>query len=186
MSRIYPLLVLLLCCLLMTSKLIINEALSNSPDPFSSIEDDIAPTLDRIENPVCVVTYSEENYGGSPTCLRAGQYLDPSQIAQILKFKSLRVPKGVLLQLSGDNAVSASVNSESSIPTWTPPPWPVMEILVLRLALIGEKCYGDVPGPVEKVSDEISPGPNDVLTKLSDPSRNASFFLLKNPSTTGD
>ena len=166
----------------MTSKMIIYEALSNKPAPFSLIKDDIAPTLDRIEIPVCVVTYSEENYGGSATCLRAGQYIDPLQIGQILKFKSLRVPKGVLLQLSGDNAVSASVNSESSIPTWTPPPWPVIEILVLRSDLIGGKNYADVPGPVEKVSDEVSPGPNEVLAKLSDPAGNAITNIFEKSS----
>ena len=80
------------------------------------------PVLDRIESPVCVTVYPDENYAGAVHCLRAGQYLDPSQIQQILKFKSLRVPKGVLFQLFGDNAVSQSINSETSIPNWQPPP----------------------------------------------------------------
>ncbi len=183
MSILKSLLVLLLCCLIMTIKLIVRENLSDAPAPFSSVQDDIAPSLDKIENPVCVVTYSEQNYGGIATCLRAGQYLDPLQIKEILKFKSLRVPKGVLFQLSGDNAVSASVNSESSIPTWTPPQWPVMEILVIKSDLIGEKSYGDVRGPIEQVSEEDSPGPDDVSTKLSDPSSGIVITLFEESST---
>ena len=39
----------------------------------------------------------------------------------------------------------------------------------MRSELVGEKKYGDVPGPAEKVSEEISPGPSQVLLRLSAP-----------------
>ena len=176
---ITSLLVLLLSCLMMTVKELFCESLSDSPAPFSSVEADVVPTLDKLEKPVCVVIYPEQNYGGDPMCLRAGQYLDPLQIEQIIKLKSLRVPKGVLFQLSGDNAVSTSVNSEASIPVWTPPTWPVLEILVIKSELIGQKSYEDLPGPVERVSEEISPGPDNVLTRLSDPLWENVFVLFE-------
>ncbi len=177
MSVIGSLMLLWLCCLLMSLKLVGLERFSTDPAPFAPVDEDIATTLNRIEKPICVTVYPLENYEGNPTCLRAGQYLEPLQIKQILEFKSIRVPSGVLFQISGDNAVSSSINSESSIPIWTPPPWVVTEVLIVESRLIGEKSHEDVSGRLEPASEGVTPGPNDVMMRLSDEFSNFVFAL---------
>lgn len=123
------------------------------------------PNLNRLEGPVYIRVFSGEDYTGDVQYLRAGQYLDPVQIERIMQFASLRVPQGVLFQISGDNAVSKSIVGEMSIPKWLPLGWRVTEILVLRSDLIGEN--GNAFVDIDSSSTENLPNPRSTLTRIS-------------------
>ena len=167
--------ILLLCIGLFLFRIVIREHISDASAQFVPVEQDILPSLDRIEKPVCVIIFSEENYTGTVRYLKAGQYLDPEQIAEIMQFASLKIPPGVLLQFSGDNALNKSFAGATSISKWEPLSWRVMEILILKSDLVGEKNYGVISGMSEKATFAESPAPDSVLSRISEPTSNHNF-----------
>jgi hypothetical protein len=117
-------------CAMQTSRLIRLRECFDSPGPWTSPQS-VAP-----EGDLCVIAYTLPNYGGLATCVRQGQYLDPTDIAKLSAMRSLRVPQGVLLQMFGFAGESFTVNTESGLSDWSPQ-WPIAEILIGRSALIG-------------------------------------------------
>jgi hypothetical protein len=137
-------------CALWTARLVRGRECFDSPGVWTPPES-VGPEAD-----ICVIAYTLPNYGGLATCVRQGQYFDPTDISKLSAMRSLRVPQGVLLQMFGFSGESFTVNTESGLPDWAPQ-WPIAEILIDRSSLIGALPVDFPTGISEPATDNAAP-----------------------------
>ena len=137
-------------CALWTARLVRGRECFDSPGVWTPPES-VDPEAD-----ICVIAYTLPNYSGPATCVRQGQYIDPTDISKLSAMRSLRVPQGVLLQVFGFAGESFTVNTESGLPNWAPQ-WPIAEIQIDRSSLIGALPVEFPTGIPEQAADNAAP-----------------------------
>ncbi len=142
--------VIAIVCALQALRLVQAREHFDSPGIWTSSQS-VEPEAD-----ICVIAYTLPNYSGLATCVRQGQYIDPTDISKLSAMRSLRVPQGVLLQMFGFSGESFTVNTESGLPDWTPQ-WPIAEIMIDRSALIGSLPVDFPTGIQEPAADNAAP-----------------------------
>ncbi len=137
-------------CALQALRLFHAKEYFESPGAWTS------PQTVEPEADICVIAYTLPNYTGVATCVRQGQYIDPTDVSKLSAMRSLRVPQGVLLQMFGFSEESFTVNTESGLPDWTPE-FPIAEILIERSVLIGSLPVAFPTGVPEPAADDAAP-----------------------------